>query len=130
MSSQPNHDDDEVNDCQEEWTDYRENLINVCNDRGYWFKNEVKTVQSMQSKLMDDVDQCPPFNAVNYFKNMIDTYWVVTYYHPDNEDVTLYYSIEEYSYKRLRRIWDAKHDQLKQLKQKQLKQKQLKQKQR
>jgi hypothetical protein len=43
---------------------------------------------------------------------MVDTYWVVTYY-TDNDTITKYYSIEEYSLQKLKVIWDTKAEQMK-----------------
>jgi hypothetical protein len=102
------------NDAEDEDPDYNNHMHELFNDRHEWGNYEMGLIQNELAQLQDDVDLCPNFKSLNYFKNMVDTYWVVTYYTENIIDpVTKYYSIEEYSLSRLKAIWDTKAKQMK-----------------
>jgi hypothetical protein len=100
------------NDAEDEEPDYMNHMHELLNDRHEWGNDEMDLIRNELAQLQDDVDLCPTFTAINYFKNMVDTYWVVTYY-TDNDTITKYYSIEEYSLQKLKVIWDTKAEQMK-----------------
>ena len=98
------------NDADDKQADHNDYLYELTNGR-YQFTNEqVDEIENEMRKYQDDVDECPPFEDVNYFKNLSDTYWVVTYFQNDNTEIVKNYSIYEYSLTRLRRMWDIKSE--------------------